>query len=215
MLPPGPAPEHPTPAPSSASGGACSGLDPFTGLYICTAKLVRGIPIMTSTLRSFIGASSSPSSASSPGRDSSDDYPEIGVSACGNSAEDGCLILMVAPNGDRSCNSSSGYPTIGRSEASNVQTPSTGLVQNLNPNFNVIWVQAIMETIQCMAPDGSPLALLAQQGAKTVNLVVAEKSASVPRGEPSAGRNNRTRHAQSEAASSASPNRHLSEHDAR
>jgi hypothetical protein len=59
------------------------------------------------------------------------------------------------------------------------------------------------------------LALLAQQGAKVVNLVVAEKSASVPRGEPSAGRNNRARRARSEAESSASPNRHLSKHDAR
>jgi hypothetical protein len=50
MLPPGPAPEHPTPAHSSASGGACSGLDPFAGLYIRTAKLIHGIPIITSTL---------------------------------------------------------------------------------------------------------------------------------------------------------------------
>jgi hypothetical protein len=66
-----------------------------------------------------------------------------------------------------------------------------------------------------MAPDDSPLALLAQQGAEAANLVVAEKSASVLRGEPSSGRNNRARRAQSEAASSASPNRHLSEHDAR
>jgi hypothetical protein len=31
-----------------------------------------------------------------------------------------------------------------------------------------------------MAPDGSPLALLAQQGAKAANLVVAEKSTDVP-----------------------------------
>jgi hypothetical protein len=160
MLPSRPVPEHPTPAPSSASGGGCSGLDPFTGLYIRTAKLVQGIPIITSTLRPFIGASGSSSSASSPGRDSSDDYPEIRASACGNSAEDGCLILMAAPNGDLSHNSSSGYPTIGRSEASDAQTPSTGLVQNLNSDFNAIRVQAIMETIQRMAPDGSPLALL-------------------------------------------------------
>jgi hypothetical protein len=126
MLPSGPAPERPTPALSSVSGGACSGLDPFAGLYICTAKLVRGIPIMTSTLRSFIGASSSSSSASSPGQDSSDDYPEIGANACRNSAEDGRLILMVAPNRDRSRNSSSRYPTIGRSEVSDAQTRSTG-----------------------------------------------------------------------------------------
>jgi hypothetical protein len=115
-----------------------------------------------STLRPFVGASSSSSLASSLGRDSSEDYPEIGASAYGNSAEDGHLILMVAPDGDRACNSSSGYPTIGRSEAYDAQTPSTGLVRNLNPDFTVVRVQAIMETIQCMAPDGSPLALLVQ-----------------------------------------------------
>jgi hypothetical protein len=161
MLPPGP-PEHPTPAPSSASGGACSGLDLFVGLYICTAKLVRGIPIMMSTLRPFVGASSLSSSALSLGRNSSDGYPEIGASACRNSAEDGRLILMVVPDEDQAHHSSSGYLTIGRSEASDVQTPSTGLVQNLNPDFNAVLVQAIMETIQRMAPDGSPLALLVQ-----------------------------------------------------
>jgi hypothetical protein len=32
MLPPGPAPEHLTPALSSTSGDVCSGLDPFVGL---------------------------------------------------------------------------------------------------------------------------------------------------------------------------------------
>jgi hypothetical protein len=64
-----------------------------------------------------------------------------------------------------------------------------------------------------MTPDGSPFALLAQQGAEAVNLVVAEKSVGVPRGEPSAGRNDRARRARSEAALSASPKRHLSEHD--
>jgi hypothetical protein len=180
MLPLGSAPEHPTPAPSSASGGACSGLDPFAGLHIRTAKLVRVIPIVTSTLRPFIGASSSSSSASSPGRDSSDDYPEIGVSTYGNSAEDGRLILMVAPNRDRSCNSSSEYPTIRRSDAYDAQTPRTGLVQNLNPNFNVIQVQVIMETIHRMTPNGSPLTLLAQQEAKAANLVIVEKSTGVP-----------------------------------
>jgi hypothetical protein len=161
MLPSGPAPEHPTPAPLSALGGGCSGLDPFAGLYIRTAKLVRGILIVTSTLRSFIRASSSSSSASSPGRDSSDDYPKIEASSCGNSAEEGRLILMVAPSRDWSCNSSSGYPTIGRSEASDAQTPSMGLNQNLNLDFNAVQVQTIMETIQRMALDGSPLALLA------------------------------------------------------
>jgi hypothetical protein len=117
MLPSGTAPEHPAPAPSSASGGTCSGLDPFVLLYICTAKLVSGIPIVTSTLRPFVGVSSSSLSASSPDQDSSSDYPEIGASACGNSTEDDLLILMVASDGDQARNSSSGYPTIGRSEA--------------------------------------------------------------------------------------------------
>jgi hypothetical protein len=61
-----------------------------------------------------------------------------------------------------------------------------------------------METIQRMAPDGSPLALLAQQGAEAANLIIAEKSDSGPRMEPSASHNDRARHAQIEAASSAS-----------
>jgi hypothetical protein len=87
---------------------------------------------------------------------------------------------MVAPDGDRTRNSSSGYPTIGRSEATDAQTPSAGLVQNLNPDFNVVRAQAIMETIQRMTPDDSPLALLAQQGAEAANLMVAEKLAGVP-----------------------------------
>jgi hypothetical protein len=140
MQPPGPAAEHPTPALSSTSDGACSGLDPFAGLYIHTIKLIRGIPIVTSTLWPFTGALSSSTSASAPSRYSSNDYPEIGASAYRNSAEDSRLILMVAPNGDRSRNSSSGYPTIGRSETSDAQTPSTGLVWNLNPDFNVIQI---------------------------------------------------------------------------
>jgi hypothetical protein len=87
MLPPGPAPEHRAPADgqvswslttSSTSGGGCSSLDPFAGLYICTAKIVRGIPVMTSTLWPLAEASSSSSLAASPDQDSSDDYPEIG-----------------------------------------------------------------------------------------------------------------------------------------
>jgi hypothetical protein len=66
-----------------------------------------------------------------------------------------------------------------------------------------------------MAPDGSPLALLAQQGAEAANLVVAEKSTGVPRREPSDGHNDRARRARSEVASSFSPNRRLAGNDAR
>jgi hypothetical protein len=66
-----------------------------------------------------------------------------------------------------------------------------------------------------MTPDGSPFALLAQQRAEAGNLVIAEKSAGVPRGEPSVDRNDRAGRARSEAASSASPRRHLSERNVR
>jgi hypothetical protein len=125
------------------------------------------------------------------------------------------LSTWVAPNGDQTSNTSSIYPTIGRSEASDARTPSGGLAWNLNPDFNAVRVQAIMVTIKCMAPDGSTLALLAQQGAKMANLIVVEKSADVPRREPSISGNDRARRARSEAVSSTSPNRHLSEHDTR
>jgi hypothetical protein len=170
---------------------------------------------VTSILRLLVGASSSSTPASTPDLDSSDDYPEIKANVCGEPAEGSHLICMVAPNGDRSNNTSTRYPTIGRSEVSDARTPSGGLVRNLNPNFNAVRVQAIMKTIQCMAPDGSPLAILAQQGVEAVNLVVTEKSAGFPWREPSVGDNDRGRPARSEAASSASPNHHLSEHDVR
>jgi hypothetical protein len=80
---------------------------------------------------------------------------------------------MVAPNENPSRNSSSRFFTIGRSETSDAQTPSAGLVQNLNPYFNVVRLQTILESIQRIAPEGSPLMTLAQQGAEAANLVVA------------------------------------------
>jgi hypothetical protein len=117
MLPPGSTPEHLALASSSASRDSCSGSDRCAGIYICTAKIVHGIPVVTSILRLLAGASSSSSSASTPNQDSSDDYPEIGTSAYREPTEGGCLILMVAPNGHQLHNGSSRYPTIGRSEA--------------------------------------------------------------------------------------------------
>jgi hypothetical protein len=69
MLPSGPAPEHLALAPSSAKGGSCSGLDPSSVFYIRTAKLVRGVPVVTSVLRSLVEASSSSSSASTLDQD--------------------------------------------------------------------------------------------------------------------------------------------------
>jgi hypothetical protein len=161
MLPPGLVLEHLALASSSTSGSSCLGLDPYAGIYICTTKIVQGIPVMTSILWPLARASSSSLSASTPDQDSSDDYDEITTSTYGEPTEGGRLIFMLALNGDRSQNSSSRYPTTGRSEAYDVQALSGGLVQNLNLDFNVVQVQAIMETIQRMAPDGSPLAVLA------------------------------------------------------
>jgi hypothetical protein len=54
------------------------------------------------------------------------------------------------------------------------------LVRSLNPNFNVVQIQAVMETIQRMVPDAPPLAVLVQQGTEAANLVIAEKSTGVP-----------------------------------
>jgi hypothetical protein len=116
MLPPSDVIEHTDP--SSASSGTQTDLDFFDGLYIRTAKLVREIPVVTTILRSCAGASGSSSSTLSSDQGSSEDYPEIGVSTCGSSANISRLIFMVAPNEDQPRHSSSGYPTIRRSEAS-------------------------------------------------------------------------------------------------
>jgi hypothetical protein len=123
MLPPGEATEHI--APSSASSETQAESDLFDGPYIRTVKLVRGIPVVTTILRPCTGASSSSSSALSSVQGSSEDYPEIGVSTCESSANISRLICIVAPNGDQPRHSSSGYPTIGRSEASDARTPIT------------------------------------------------------------------------------------------
>jgi hypothetical protein len=170
MLSPGPTPGHLAPTSSSTSGRSCAGLSHCAGSYIHTAKIIRGIPVVTSTLRPLVGASGLSTSASTPDSDSADDYPEIGVGACREHAKYNHFIYMVAPNGDRSSNNSNRYPTIRRSEASDARTSSGGLAHNMNPDFNIVWVQAIMETIQRMAPDGSPLAVLAQQGTEATNL---------------------------------------------
>jgi hypothetical protein len=83
MLPPGTTPEHLALASSATSGGSYSGSDSNAGSYIRTTKIVRGIPVVTSILRPLVGALSSSTSTSTPDPDSSDDYPEIGASACG------------------------------------------------------------------------------------------------------------------------------------
>jgi hypothetical protein len=57
MLPPGEATEHITP--SSASSETQAESDLFDGPYIRTFKLIRGIPVVTTILRPYVGASSS------------------------------------------------------------------------------------------------------------------------------------------------------------
>jgi hypothetical protein len=146
ILPPGSTLEHLASTSSSASGRSCAGSGRCEGNYIRTAKIVQGILIVASILRPLAEASSSSTLVSTSDSDSSDDYQEIGASACGEPAKDGDFIYMVASNDDRSSNTFSRYPTIGRSEVSDVRTPSGGLARNLNPDFNVVWVQAIMET---------------------------------------------------------------------
>jgi hypothetical protein len=158
---------------SSTSGGACSVLDPFAGLYNHTTKIVQGILIVTSTLRPMARSSSSSSSAAPPDPDSSDDYPEIRISACVDSIGEGHLIFMVSPIGDPSHNSSNRYLTIGGSEVSDTWTTNDGMIQNMNTDFNAIQLQTIMEST------------LAQQGAEVVNIIATQRSTSHLRGEPS------------------------------
>jgi hypothetical protein len=136
-----------SPIASSTSGGAYTGLDPFVGHYIHTTKLVWGIPVVMSILWPSVGALSSSSSAAFPDQDSSDDYPETRMSTCGDSFRVDRLIFMVALNGDPSHHSYSRYHTIGRSEASDARTPNTGMIRNLNLDFNAARFQTIIESI--------------------------------------------------------------------
>jgi hypothetical protein len=175
LLTQGPTPKHLAPVygetqylpvSSSISGDACLGLNYYAGPYHRAAKTTHGIPI---------GATSSSStSATSLDQDSIDDYPKIRGSTCWNSTDERHLSIMMAPAGVPSQNSSSRYPTIDRSEASDAQMPNDEMIWDLNPNFNAMWLQTIMESIQRMSPKGSPLIALAQQGAEAANYVIAE-----------------------------------------
>jgi hypothetical protein len=89
MLPPEPTLGHLTLTSSSASDRSCVGPGRCAESYIPTAKIIRGIPVVTSILRALVGASSSSTSTSTPNSDSSDDYPEIGANACREPVKDG------------------------------------------------------------------------------------------------------------------------------
>jgi hypothetical protein len=174
------------PTNSSTLAGACLGLNPYTWSYhpaTTTQRILIGAPIFQPSA----GTSSSSTSTTSLDQDSTDNYPKIGGSTYWNSADEGHLIIMVAPVRAPSQNSSSRYPTIGRSEAFDARTPNEEMIRNLNLNFNVVWLQTIMESIQCMASKGSPLVALAKQGAEAANYIIGERSTDNPRGEPSIG----------------------------
>jgi hypothetical protein len=118
-------------------------MNPYAGPYYLAAMTSQGIPIGATISHPFAGTLSS-SSGVSPDRDSTEDYLEIEGSYYWNSTLEGHLISMVAttPTG----NNSSRYPTIGRSEA-DARTLDNRLVQDLNPNFNAMRLQTIMESI--------------------------------------------------------------------
>jgi hypothetical protein len=124
---------------------------------------------------------------------------------------------MVAPAGAPTHKGSSRYPTIRRSEASDARTPNDGMIQNLNPDFNSLRLQTIMESIQRMTLEGSSLVALAHKGAEATNYVIAEWSTGNPRIELSVDNrsNDRVRRAQSEPASLASGNHRLADNDVR
>jgi hypothetical protein len=121
---------------------------------------------------------------------------------------------MVGPARGNSQNNSSKYPTIGGSEASDTWTPSNNIVRNLNPDFDTVRLQTIMESIQRMVSPDSPLVTLAQQGVEaTSNIIIAAPMTRNHRGEPSDDNrsNDRAERAESEATSLASNNRCLAD----
>jgi hypothetical protein len=183
---------------TSALDDTCSGLNPYAGPYTLAAMMSWGHPI---------GALSPMSSGASIDRDSAEDYPEIGGSVCWNPATEARRISMVGPARLDSRNSSSKYPTIRGSVSSDARTPNNRVVRNLNSDFKAIRLQTIMELIQRLAPQDSPLVALAQQRAEAVVQIAAAKPSMANRcGEPPVGNrsDDRANHARSEEASSAS-----------
>jgi hypothetical protein len=150
------------PVDPSTSGRACSILNPYVGSYYLSSMTSQGFLIETPIFQPLVGTSRSSSSKASPNRDSIEDYPEIRGTIYWNPTVENRRINMVAPVGTPSHNSYGRYPTIRGSKASEARTPNNRLVQNLNSDFNVVRLQTIMESIQYMVPEDSPLIALAQ-----------------------------------------------------
>jgi hypothetical protein len=112
-------PTGPLSTTTSALDGACSGLNPYAGLYTLAAMKSWGDPIGVPIFQPSAGTSNSTSSGASIDQDSNEDYHEIGDNVYWNPAIEAHRISMVGPSRAASCNSSSRYPTIRGSEASN------------------------------------------------------------------------------------------------
>jgi hypothetical protein len=95
---------------------------------------------------------------------SAEDYPEIGGSTCWDLVAEARQINMVGPRRTDSHNSFSKYPTIRESIVSDTQTPSNRVVRNLNPDFSAVRLQTIIESIQHLAPQDSPLVARPSKG---------------------------------------------------
>jgi hypothetical protein len=135
----GKAPYYPAdPSTSLALDNACSGLNPYVGSYYLSAMTSQGYPIGTPIFQPSVGTSSSSSLGASPDRDSIEEYPKIGGNICQNPAVETHRINMVGPARAPSHNSSSRYPTIRGSKASDAQIPSNRVIRNMNPDFNAI-----------------------------------------------------------------------------
>jgi hypothetical protein len=131
---------------------------------------------------------SSSSPGATPDRDSKEDYLEIGGNAYWNPTIEARHVSMVGTARGDSQNSSSRYPTIRGSKSFDAQTPNNKVVWNLNPYFNVVRLQTIMELIQWMVLQDSPLVALDQQGVEvTGHIVAAERSIETQQDEPSFG----------------------------
>jgi hypothetical protein len=123
------APYYPVdPSIASASGGDHSCLNPYAGSYAPTTMTSWGHPIGVPVSWAPAETSSPTSSSTSTGRDSIEDYPEIMGSVYGNPTIETRHINMVGPTRAPSHNSTSRYPTIKRSKASNAWTPRNRVV---------------------------------------------------------------------------------------
>jgi hypothetical protein len=109
------------PSSSSTPDRAYSGLNYYAGSYYISVTMSQGYLTMPPIFQPSVGTSNSSSSGASPDQDFIEDYLEIRGSAYWNPAIEVHRLSMVGPARMPSHNSSSRYPTINGSEASDTQ----------------------------------------------------------------------------------------------